>query len=157
MATTGLPCVHKINSLQGMALSLDLVHLHWRIDTLSLNPGDDSHNDINDQFAKFLSELQSKYQVWPLSKKELCTAMITKFLNQSDILFEPVIQRPRGRPPKAKKKRGVTSTIRDPSRFEYVESSQAQDPSSSSNGFQKTNAVVTCEGDQLHSSGKRRN
>ena len=134
MATMGLPCVHKINSLQGMALSLDLVHPHWRIDTLSLNPGDDSHNDIDDQFAKLLSELQSKYQVWPLSKKELCTAMITKFLNQSDIFFEPVIQRPRGRPPKAKKKRGVTSTTRDPSRFEYVESSQAQDPSSSSNG-----------------------
>lgn len=68
--------------------------------------------------------------------------MITKFLNRSDILFEPVIKRPRGRPPKAKKKRGVTSTTRDHSRFEYVESSQAQDPSSSSNGFQKTNAVV---------------
>ncbi|GJZ57347.1 protein FAR1-related sequence 5 [Tanacetum coccineum] len=138
MATMGLPCVHKINSLQGMTLSLDLVHPHRRIDTLSLDPEDDAHNEIDEQFAKLLNELQSKYQAWPLSKKELATSMLTKFLNQPDILSEPVIQRPRGRPPKAKKKRGVTSTTRDPSRFEYVESSQAQDPSSSSNGFPKT-------------------
>ncbi|GJR20473.1 protein FAR1-related sequence 5 [Tanacetum coccineum] len=121
-----------------ITLSLDLVHPHWRIDTLSLDPEDDAHNEIDEQFAKLLNELQSKYQAWPLSKKELATSMLTKFLNQRDILFEPVIQRPRGRPRKAKKKRGVTSTTRDPSRFEYVESSQAHDPSSSSNGFPKT-------------------
>ncbi|GJZ89632.1 hypothetical protein Tco_0661414 [Tanacetum coccineum] len=138
MATMGLPCVDKINSLDGMTLSLDLVHPHWRIDTLSLYPEDDSHNETDDQFAKLLNELQSKYQAWPLSKKELATSMLTKFLNQPDILFEPLIQRPRGRPPKAKKKRGVTSTIRNPSRFKYVESSQAHDPSSSSNRFPKT-------------------
>ncbi|GJW53037.1 protein FAR1-related sequence 5 [Tanacetum coccineum] len=138
MATMCLPCVHKINSLHGMTLSLDLVHPHWRIDTLSLDPEDDSHNETDEQFTKLLNELQSKYQAWPLSKKELATSMLTKFLNQPNILFEPLIQRPRGRPPKAKKKRGVTSTTRDPSRFEYVESSQAQDPSSSSNGFPKT-------------------
>ncbi|GJU91435.1 PKS-NRPS hybrid synthetase [Tanacetum coccineum] len=63
LATMGLPCVHRINSLQGMALSLDLVHPHWRIDTLSLCQEDDSQNDIDDQFAKLITELQSKYQV----------------------------------------------------------------------------------------------
>nr|GEW62611.1 protein FAR1-related sequence 5 [Tanacetum cinerariifolium] len=150
MATMGLSCVHKINSLQGMTLSLDLVHPHWRIDTLSLDPEDDSHNEIEDQFAKLLNELQSKHQMWPLSKKELATSMLTKFLNQPDVLIETMIQRPRGRPPKAKKKRGVTSTTRDPSRFEYVESSQAHDPSSSSNGFPKTihqeNGVIDLNG-----------
>ncbi|GKF77514.1 hypothetical protein Tco_0229984, partial [Tanacetum coccineum] len=57
------------------------------------------------------------------------------------ILFEPVVQRPRGRPPKAKKKRGTTSTTRDPSRFEYVESSQTQNPSSSSNVYEKRNEI----------------
>ena len=35
-----------------------------------------------------------------------------------------MIERPKGRPPKSKKKRGVTSTTRYPSRFELVESSQ---------------------------------
>ncbi|GKA61621.1 PKS-NRPS hybrid synthetase [Tanacetum coccineum] len=119
MATMGLPCHHKISSWQGMTLSMDLVHPHWRIDTLSLNPEDPSPNDKDNQFANLLSELQCKYEVWPLSKKELATSMITNLLNESDTLFEPtVIQRPRGRPPKAKKKRGVTSTARDPSRFE---------------------------------------
>ncbi|GKD29422.1 PKS-NRPS hybrid synthetase, partial [Tanacetum coccineum] len=106
-----------------------------RIDTLSLDLEDDAHNEIDEQFAKLLNELQSKYQAWPL-----------------------MIQRPRGRPPKAKKKRGVTSTTRDPSRFEYVESSQAQNPSSSSNGFPKTihqeNSILrfeleTCQRDSL--------
>ena len=117
-----------------MTLSLDLVHPHWRIDTLSLNPEDHSPNDKDKEFANLLSELQCKYQVWPLSKKELATKMIANLLNQSDTLFEPVIQQPKGRPPKAKKKRGVTSTTRDPSRFEYVESSQTHNLSTSSKG-----------------------
>ncbi|GJZ91211.1 hypothetical protein Tco_0663138 [Tanacetum coccineum] len=99
----------------------------------SLNTEDPSPNHKDNQFANFLSELQCKYDVWPLSKKELATSMITNLLNESNTLFEPtVIQRPRGIPPKAKKKRGVTSTARDPSRFEYVESSQTHNLSNSS-------------------------
>ncbi|PWA55937.1 hypothetical protein CTI12_AA397510 [Artemisia annua] len=131
MASMGLPCAHKIKHMKGSVLSLDLVHSHWRIDTLSLIPEDDSHDDDTNKFVMLLDELRSKYQVWPLHKKELAISMITKLVNEQDISFEPVIQRPRGRPPKAKKKRGITSTTRDPSRFEYVESSNTHNPSSS--------------------------
>ena len=73
MATMGLPCGHKIKHLQGMTLSLDLIHPQWRIDTLSLNIEDDSHNDIADKFDELLSELSVRYQMWPLSKKEFAT------------------------------------------------------------------------------------
>ncbi|GJV93371.1 retrotransposon protein, putative, ty1-copia subclass [Tanacetum coccineum] len=65
-------------------------------------------------------ELRSKYQVWSLHKKEYAISMITKLVNEQDILFKSVIQRPRGRPLKAKKKRGITSTIRDPLRYDGV-------------------------------------
>lgn len=131
MATMGLPCAHKIKHMKGNVLSLDLVHSHWRIDTLSLIPEDDSNDDDTNKFVMLLDELRSKYQVWPLHKKEFTISMITKLVNEQDIVFEPVMQRPRGRPPKAKKKRGITSTTRDPSRFEYVESSNMHNPSSS--------------------------
>ncbi|GKD92724.1 hypothetical protein Tco_1372561, partial [Tanacetum coccineum] len=136
-ATMGLPCAHKIKHMKGNVLSLDLVHSHWRIDTISLIPEADSHDDDDaKKVVTLLGELRFKYQVWPLHKKEFATSMITKLVNEQEILFElilfePVIQRPRGRPPKAKKKIRITSTTRDPSRFEYVESSSMQNPSSS--------------------------
>lgn len=59
--------------------------------------------------------------------------MITKLLSESDTFFEPMIRRPKGRPPKSKKKRGINSTARDPSRFERVESSQTNNLSNSTN------------------------
>ncbi|GJU05403.1 PKS-NRPS hybrid synthetase [Tanacetum coccineum] len=113
-ATMGLACVHKIKHMKGNVLSLDLVHSHWRIDTISLIPEADSQDDDAKKFVTLLGELRSKYKVWPLHKKEFATSMITKLVNEQEILFDPVIQRPRGRPPKAKKKRGITSTTRDP-------------------------------------------
>nr|XP_043620091.1 PKS-NRPS hybrid synthetase cheA-like [Erigeron canadensis] len=124
MATMGLPCVHKIKSLQGGILSLDLVHPHWRINTLSLRPEDDSHDEDADSFFKLINDLCLKYKGWPLSKKESATSMISKLVNESEVFFELVIRRPKGRPPKSKKKKGITSTTRDPSRFEHVQSSQ---------------------------------
>ncbi|GJW83434.1 hypothetical protein Tco_0156579 [Tanacetum coccineum] len=103
--TMGLPCAYKKKHMKGNVLSLDLVHSHWRIDTLSLIQEDDSHDDDANKFVPLLDELRSKYLVWPLYKKEYVILMITKLVNEQDILFEPVIQRPRGRPPKDKKKR----------------------------------------------------
>ncbi|GJT38022.1 hypothetical protein Tco_0937887 [Tanacetum coccineum] len=123
MATMGLPCTHKIVGCLGMTIPLDIVHPHWRIDTLSLNKEVDSSSEGNNNFSVLLDELCSKYQTWPLSKQELVTSMIAKLVNESDIYFEPVIQRPKGRPPKAKKKKGKTSTSRDPSKFKLVDSS----------------------------------
>ncbi|KAL4571421.1 hypothetical protein LXL04_018180 [Taraxacum kok-saghyz] len=81
-------------------------------------------SESTDRFDDLLNELRLKYQMWPLNKKEDALSLITKLVNQYDTVFEPVIQRPKGRPPKSKKKRGVTSTTRFPSRFELIESSQ---------------------------------
>nr|KAJ0187711.1 hypothetical protein LSAT_V11C900471790 [Lactuca sativa] len=69
MATMALPCAHKIKHLEGMTLSLDLVHPQWRIDTLRLNSKDNLHNDGAKEFDELLSELSSRYQMWPQSKK----------------------------------------------------------------------------------------
>ncbi|KAL4560403.1 hypothetical protein LXL04_032554 [Taraxacum kok-saghyz] len=124
MATMGLPCAHQIKLWQGSTYSLDCIHPQWRIDTLLLNSTNDLHDEGTYRFDDLLNELRLKYQMWPLNKKEDAFSLITKLVNQYDTVFEPVIQRPKGRPPKSKKKRGVTSTTRFPSRFELVESSQ---------------------------------
>ncbi|XP_071696434.1 uncharacterized protein [Rutidosis leptorrhynchoides] len=128
--TMGLPCAHVIESLQGTTLSLELVHPHWRIDTLSLNPDELSQNDGCESFVNLVNELVSKYKVWPEYKKEYATLMLGKLVNEHDILFDPMIQRSKGRPPKSKRKKGVTSTAREPSKFELVESSRSHNPSS---------------------------
>lgn len=70
-ATMGLPCAHKLKNSREKELSLDLIHPHWRIDILTLNPEDVSHNDGANPFVKLLDELNEKYQVWPLHKKEI--------------------------------------------------------------------------------------
>lgn len=141
MATMGLPCAHKIVSSLGMTIPLNIIHPHWRIDTLSLNPEVDSSSDGNNNFFVLLNELRSKYQMWPLGKQELATSMIAKLVNESDTYFEPVIRRPKGRPPKVKKKKGKTSTTRDPSKFELVESSHARNPSSFSHVQHHNNLI----------------
>ncbi|PWA56893.1 hypothetical protein CTI12_AA414210 [Artemisia annua] len=141
-ATMGLPCAHKIAQWEGMSLPLDLINSHWRIDTLSLNSEDVVDNDDANRFVTLVNELSSRYQGWPLYKQEYATLMITNLLNESEIFFEPVVQRPKGRPPKSKKKKGKTSTKRDPSRFEYVESSQAHNPSSSNCVSQRNNELM---------------
>ncbi|GJW41654.1 protein FAR1-related sequence 5 [Tanacetum coccineum] len=141
-ATMGLPCAHKIINSHENKLSLDLIHSHWRIDTLTLDPKDVSNNDGANPFVKLLDELNEKYQAWPLHKNETATLMITNLINQSDTLFEPLIQRPRGRPLKAKKKKGTTSTAQNPSRFEYVESLQKHNPSTSASVVQMSNEVT---------------
>nr|KAJ0186149.1 hypothetical protein LSAT_V11C900470640 [Lactuca sativa] len=63
MATMGLPCVHKLKHLQGMTNPLDLIHPHWKIDTLRLNLEDDSHNDDTKEFDELINELSSRYKM----------------------------------------------------------------------------------------------
>ncbi|XP_023745850.1 uncharacterized protein LOC111894016 [Lactuca sativa] len=150
MAIMGLPCAHKIKHLQGMTIPLDLIHPHWKIDTLRLNLEDDSHNDDMKEFDELINELSSRYKMWPLSKKEFATSMITKLLSESNTFFEPTIRQPKGRPPKSKKKRGMTSTTREPSRFEHVESSQTQQTSSSTRVFQRNSGVYDNVGHISH-------
>nr|KAJ0227310.1 hypothetical protein LSAT_V11C100002350 [Lactuca sativa] len=64
LATMGLPCAHKIKHLEGMTLSLDLIHQHRRINTMYLNSEDDLHNDGAKEFNELLRELSSRYQMW---------------------------------------------------------------------------------------------
>nr|XP_043637923.1 protein FAR1-RELATED SEQUENCE 5-like [Erigeron canadensis] len=141
-ATMSLPCAHKIKGHREKSLSLELVHPQWRINSLSLNTKDALVYDGYSTFHKLLDELDSKYLVWPLNKKEFATSMIFNLINQSEILFEPMVQRPKGRPPKSKKRKGKTFTTQDPSRFELVESSRTQNPSSSACSFQICNDLV---------------
>lgn len=75
------------------------------MDTLRQNSEDNSHNDVGNEFDKWFNELSSRYQIWPLSKKKFVTSFVTKLLNESNILFEPLILRPNDRPPKAKKEK----------------------------------------------------
>nr|XP_043623579.1 uncharacterized protein LOC122595302 [Erigeron canadensis] len=133
MATMGLPCSHKIKEWHGRALPVELIHPNWRIDSasLSLKTDSDTPNDVNAKFDKLLNELQPKFQLWSLNKKEFATMVITKLINQSDLLCEQVIQRPQGSLPKSNKKRAISPTRRDPSRFEHVESSQTHYSSTS--------------------------
>ncbi|KAI3741483.1 hypothetical protein L1987_59157 [Smallanthus sonchifolius] len=42
---------------------MELIHLHWRIDTLSLNSEDALHNDGANSFVKLLNELYAKYHM----------------------------------------------------------------------------------------------
>ncbi|GKD72694.1 hypothetical protein Tco_1330976 [Tanacetum coccineum] len=141
-ATMGLPCAHTIKDWNEVALSLKLIHPHWSIDKMSMNREDDLQNDGDNRFVKLLEELNSKYQVWPLNKKEHAISMINQLVNESDILFEPVTQRPKGRPQKSKKNKGITSTRQDPSKFEIVESSRAHNPSSSTRVFHNNNEAA---------------
>nr|KAJ0193246.1 hypothetical protein LSAT_V11C800418630 [Lactuca sativa] len=57
------------------------------IDALRLDLEDNSHNDVTNEFDKLLNELSLKYQIWPLSKKEFATSIITKLLTESDTFF----------------------------------------------------------------------
>lgn len=113
----------------------------WAFRPKNLTHNHDPSIDTN-TFVELLNELYSKYQEWPLHKKETATAMISKLLTQNDTLFEPMIQQPKGSHPKSKKKKGTTTTAQDPSRFEFVESSQTHNPSSLSNVLQRSNEVV---------------
>nr|GFA04818.1 protein FAR1-related sequence 5 [Tanacetum cinerariifolium] len=85
----------------------------------------------------YTSTLEDRHIIF--ESKEHAISMINQLVNESDEHFELVIQRPRGRPRKSKKNKGITSTRRDPSRFEIVESSTAHNPSSSTRAFQNNN------------------
>nr|KAJ0200991.1 hypothetical protein LSAT_V11C600311630 [Lactuca sativa] len=114
-------------------IKVDLYAKEGRIDTLRLDLEDNSHNDVTNEFDKLLSELSSKYQMWPLSKKEFATSIVTKLLTESDTFFMHVIRRLKGRPPKEKKKKR--------NKFELVESSQIHNHLSSTFAFQMNNEM----------------
>jgi hypothetical protein len=71
-----------------------------------------------------LEELCIKYQQWLICKKELAREKISELLNQFDIIFEHNVRPPKGHSPNLNNKRkAISSTRRDPSSFEFVETS----------------------------------
>nr|GFB93136.1 protein FAR1-related sequence 5 [Tanacetum cinerariifolium] len=69
-ATMSLPCAHTIKDWNEVALSLELIHPHRRIDTMSMDREDGLQNDGDNRFVKLLEELNSKYLVYVASKQE---------------------------------------------------------------------------------------
>ncbi|GJW41847.1 ribonuclease H-like domain-containing protein [Tanacetum coccineum] len=86
------------------------------------------------QFA--LKEICKQYEKITKGTMAPCTGHFTATMGLP--CAHKILSR-KGRPPKAKKKKGTTSTARNPSRFEYVESVQKHDPSSSSSVVQRRN------------------
>ncbi|KAL3506107.1 hypothetical protein ACH5RR_031489 [Cinchona calisaya] len=71
-----------------------------------------------------LTDLQERYQQWPLVEKEYAQEKLSQLLNRSSSLnFEPTIQHEKGRPSTGRKRKTLNSTTRDPSQFENVEAS----------------------------------
>lgn len=130
-ASMGLPCTHRMFCWIGTHIPLELIHRQWRIDiTLPQISATDSTNVTDDRLASLISELQSKCYVWPLQKKEAAIRTIAKLLDHSEMLVKPEVPRSKGRLQRKKKQRAACSTRRDPSQFEYVESSLRQQSSS---------------------------
>ncbi|GJS15912.1 hypothetical protein Tco_0410384 [Tanacetum coccineum] len=92
----GLPCAHKKKHMKGNVLSLDLVHSHWRIDTLSLIQEDDSHDDDANKFVPLLDELRSN--IIDEEKLEVLRSFMDDLykFNQLSHVSSPLLSKPTG-------------------------------------------------------------
>lgn len=105
MKTMGLPCAHKMVNWRNEALNLDLIHSQWQLDGRYLSAFTTTHNgDRDDGFSVMLEELRTKYQEWPVSKKDIAREKISELLNRFDVLSEPNTRPPKGRPANSKNK-----------------------------------------------------
>lgn len=57
----GLPCTHMMIKLKDEAISLDLVHSHWRIDTKIFTTFEKNMICEGDEFKDMFTKLQEKY------------------------------------------------------------------------------------------------
>ncbi|KAL3528952.1 hypothetical protein ACH5RR_008274 [Cinchona calisaya] len=74
-----------------------------------------------------LTDLQDRYQQWPIIEKEYALEKLSQLVNGSTSLsFEPTIQCEKGGPSSARKRKALNSTTRGPSQFEIVEASPRQ-------------------------------
>ncbi|KAL3502479.1 hypothetical protein ACH5RR_036928 [Cinchona calisaya] len=69
-----------------------------------------------------LNRLKDKYEQWPQSDKENAQVRLSELVASPRFLsFEPKVQHDKERQPSKRKKKGSSSTVRDPSQFERVE------------------------------------
>ena len=71
-----------------------------------------------------LNEFQSKYQQWPIHKKEAAKELIVNFISNSELVLEPKVPHKKCMLQRQGKQRALSSTKRDPSKFELVEASK---------------------------------
>jgi arsenate reductase-like glutaredoxin family protein len=107
-----------------MIIPLDQVHPHWRIDTREVSV-QITMNDGDEKMEKLLEDLYKKYQEWPMDKKEFTQQKIVELINQTNVLFEPMVKSHKGNTKKSKKK-SLSSTRQDPSQFVIVEAALQQ-------------------------------
>ncbi|KAG5540998.1 hypothetical protein RHGRI_021027 [Rhododendron griersonianum] len=119
--TMGLPCAHFMQNMRGEPLLLSDIYPQWRIDIRSFNM-DGGVNTNGSDIESLLKKFHDKYKCMPLGQREDSQKQIAQLINaEIPLTLEPTIQPHKGRPSDSKKRKGDSSTTRDPSAFEMVE------------------------------------
>ncbi|KAL6548771.1 hypothetical protein OROGR_008537 [Orobanche gracilis] len=121
----GLPCAHMMVLWKETSIPLGAIHSQWRIDMRSSLLVDNDVGDGDNELTGLLSKLSDKYKKLPLVEREDTHEKISQLVSGSvPLIFEPNIQTSKGRPSGGKKRKVSSSTRREPSKFEIVESSR---------------------------------
>ncbi|KAL3525047.1 hypothetical protein ACH5RR_013419 [Cinchona calisaya] len=125
MAIMGLPCAHMMCHWRGQTLPLAMVHSQWRIDTRETLLSEVEATDDDCNLGSVLTRLKDEHEQWPLADKENAQARLSQLIaSPRSLSFEPKVQRGKGRQPSRRKRKGSSSTVRDPSQFERIEAAQ---------------------------------
>ncbi|KAF7147655.1 hypothetical protein RHSIM_Rhsim03G0114700 [Rhododendron simsii] len=120
--TMGLPCAHMMTNKKGESLLLSDIHPQWRIDIRSFTNVDGGVNGNGSEIECLLKNFHDKYKCMPLVEKEDSLKQIAQLIDAPiPLTLEPSIQPHKGRPSGSKKRKGDSSTTRDPSAFEIAE------------------------------------
>ncbi|XP_058180076.1 uncharacterized protein LOC131298614 [Rhododendron vialii] len=123
--TMGLPCAHMMTNKKGESLLLSNIHPQWRIDIRSFTNVDGGVIGNGSEIECLLKKFQDKYKCMPLVEKEDSLKQIAQLIDAPiPLTLEPSIQPHKGRPSGSKKRKGDSSTTRDPSAFEIVENTR---------------------------------
>ena len=99
---------------QGQMLQPNNFHAHWHVSRAAVI----EHNRTVDEL---LMQVRAGFDMWPESTKSSVQHLLTSALQTSqEVVADPLPPATRGRP---RDNRGASSTRRDPSAFENVESS----------------------------------
>ncbi|KAF7112293.1 hypothetical protein RHSIM_RhsimUnG0244500 [Rhododendron simsii] len=119
--TMGLPCAHFMQNMRGEPLLLSDIHPQWRIDIRSFNI-DGGVNTNGSDIESLLKKFHDKYKCMPLGQRKDSHKQIAQLIDaEIPLTLEPTIQPHKGRPSGSKKRKGDSSTTRDPSAFEIAE------------------------------------
>ncbi|KAG5566195.1 hypothetical protein RHGRI_001960 [Rhododendron griersonianum] len=122
--TMGLPCAHFMQTMRGEPLLLSDIHPQWRINIRSFNM-DGGVSTNGSDIESLLKKFHDKYKCMPLGQREDSHKQIAELIDaEIPLILEPTIQPHKGRPSGSKKRKGDSSTTRDPSAFEIAEKTQ---------------------------------